>query len=87
MWAPNGAQLVLNWCISLAMPKKNQTGERLNLRIPPQLLEYLQELADLGIHGDTRSDVARTLLTYEIERLIRENFLKLRPTKNSLAKE
>ena len=71
----------------LAMPKKCQTGERLNLRIPPQLNEYLQELSDLGIHGDTRSDVARTLLTYEVERLIRENFLKLRPSKNSLSKE
>lgn len=69
------------------MPKKKQNGERLNLRVPSQLCEYLQELADLGIHGDTRSDVARTLLTYEVERLIRESFLKLRQAKNSLAGE
>ena len=69
------------------MPKKKQNGERLNLRVQSQLCEYLQELADLGIHGDTRSDVARTLLTYEVERLIRDGFLKLRQAKNSLATE
>ena len=68
------------------MPKKKENGERLNLRVPRQLCEYLQELADVGIHGDSRSDVARTLLSYEVERLIRDGILKLRATKGSLAK-
>jgi hypothetical protein len=58
--------------------KKSKDGERLNLRISVQLNGYLLDLSDLGVHGTTRSDVARALLTNEIERLIREGFLKMR---------
>jgi hypothetical protein len=35
------------------------------------------------LHGDTRSDVARILLTNEVERLIREGFLEIRRTGGS----
>ena len=66
---------------------KKQNGERLNLRVSYQLRDYLQDLADLGVHGDNRSDVARTLLTYEVERPIREGFLKLRSGSGSAPKE
>ncbi len=44
----------------------------------PVLHAYLGDLSDLGLHGDCRSDVARTLLRREVERLIKEGFLKLR---------
>jgi len=73
--------LVHNWCISRytrLVPKKPRDGERINVRISLQLNRYLADLADLGLHGTTRSDVARALLTNEVERLIREGFIKIR---------
>jgi hypothetical protein len=78
--------MVPNWCThayTAFMPKKPKDGKRLNIRISSHLNRYLGDLADLGVHGSTRSDVARTLLTTEVERLIREGFLKLRPAKNA----
>ncbi len=60
------------------MAKKTLERERLNIRMSPTLHAYLGDLSDLGLHGDTRSDVARTLLTREVERLIKEGFIKLR---------
>lgn len=60
------------------MPKKSQVGERLTIRAPRQLCVYLDDLVSFGLHGDTRSDVARILLTNEVERLIREGFLEIK---------
>ena len=60
------------------MAKKTPEGARLNIRISSMLHAYLGDLSDLGLHGGTRSDVARTLLAREVERLIKEGFLKLR---------
>lgn len=60
------------------MAKKVPEGQRLNVRMSSTLHAYLGDLSDLGLHGDTRSDVARTLLAGEVERLIREGFIKLR---------
>jgi hypothetical protein len=68
------------------MPKKPPEGERLNIRMSSALHAYLGDLSDLGLHGDTRSDVARTLLAGQVERLIREGFIKLRlPTSGNSA--
>jgi hypothetical protein len=61
------------------MPRKEQVADRIAFRAPHRLCVYLDELAAFGLHGDTRSEVARVLLTNEIERLIREGFLKLGP--------
>jgi hypothetical protein len=65
------------------LPKKSQIGERLTIRAPRQLCVYLDELVLFGLHGDTRSDVARILLTNEVERLIREGFLRIKGTGKS----
>jgi hypothetical protein len=65
------------------MPKKSQVGERLNIRAPHQLCVYLDDLVSFGLHGDTRSDVARILLTNEVERLIREGFLEIKKASKS----
>ncbi len=39
---------------------------------------YLQELADIGIHGKTKAEVAKALVQNEVERLVRERFIELR---------
>ena len=39
---------------------------------------YLEDLAELGIHGTTPTEVARTLLTVEVERLVKDGFIRLR---------
>jgi len=44
----------------------------------PEITAYLDDLVKLGIHGRTRSEVAKTLIGREVERLIREGFLKVR---------
>ena len=42
------------------------------------MCKYLDDLVELGLHGDTRSDVARALLTSQLERLIKDGFLELK---------
>jgi len=58
-------------------PNENGTA-RVDIRPSEEIAAYLDQLATMGIHGKTRSEVARTLVGYEIERLIREGILKLR---------
>lgn len=62
------------------MPKKPNPVESARVFIRPskEVAAYLDELALLGIHGKTRSEVATALVGRGIERLIREGFLKLR---------
>ena len=59
-------------------PNKNGT-ERLYVRISSENLRYLEELANVGIHGVTPSEVAKTFIGNEIERMvIKEKFLNRR---------
>jgi hypothetical protein len=58
-------------------PNENGTV-RIDIRTSEENGAYLDQLASLGIHGKTRSEVAKTLLGYEIERLVRDGLLKLR---------
>jgi len=51
---------------------------RVVIRPSAEVERYLQDLADLGIHGKTKSEVAKTLVQNEIERLVRERFIGLR---------
>jgi hypothetical protein len=50
---------------------------RINLTVSEQVEQYLSELAQLGIHGSKPTEVAAALISREIERLIREGFLKV----------
>lgn len=50
---------------------------RINLTVSEQVDRYLQQLAELGVHGSKPTEVASALLSREIERLIRDGFLKL----------
>ena len=58
-------------------PNENGTV-RIDIRPSQEIGAYLDQLAGIGIHGKTRSEVARTLVGYEIERLVRDGILKLR---------
>ena len=51
--------------------------KRINLRVQPKFHAYLEELARLGIHGDNPTEVAKVLLTLQVERLVREGFIKV----------
>lgn len=50
---------------------------RINLTVSAQVERYLSRLAALGIHGTTPTEVAGTLVSREIERLIKEGFLEI----------
>lgn len=41
-------------------------------------MEYLDDLVAIGIHGKTRSEVAKALVQESIAQLIKDEFLKLR---------
>lgn len=58
-------------------PNANETA-RVYIRPSGEVAAYLDQLAKIGIHGKTRSEVAKTLIGNEIERLIRERVLRLR---------
>ena len=58
-------------------PNENGTA-RVDIRPSEEIAAYLDQLVAIGIHGKTRSEVARILVGYEIERLLREGILKLR---------
>ena len=54
-----------------------KTGS-IHVRPSADVIRYLDDLAHIGIHGKTPSEVAKTLIGNEIERLIREGMLQLR---------
>jgi hypothetical protein len=58
-------------------PNENETS-RISIRASAEVGAYLDELAVIGIHGKTRSEVAKTLLGNEVERLIRDGLLGVR---------
>ena len=65
------------------MSGQSNDGVRIYIRPSPEVVGYLEELARIGVHGKTKSEVARTFVANEVERMIREGFVKLRrlPTK------
>src|ERR1041385_5856010 len=73
---PNGVYLVTNWCTLRCVAQTKQ--KRINLRVQPKFHAYLEELASAGIHGDTPTEVAKVLLTLQVERLVREGFIRMR---------
>ena len=51
---------------------------RVNIRMSPEIIGYLEQLSTIGVHGKNRTEVAKTLISNEIERLIREGIIKLK---------
>ena len=52
------------------MSEKND-GHRINIRITSEIIDYLDQLVAIGIHGKTKSEVAKSLISNELERLVR----------------
>ena len=52
-------------------------AERLNLTLTIEQKRYLDDLAHIGIHGKTASEVAKVLISREIERLIKDGVLSI----------
>jgi len=50
---------------------------RINIRSTPEILGFLDQVIDIGIYGKTRSEVAKSLIANEIERLIREGLISI----------
>lgn len=57
-------------------PNENESA-RLYIRPSVQVVRYLDQLARIGIHGTTRSEVAKTLVSMGIERLVREGLVRV----------
>jgi len=64
------------WSILCCMADKLE-NPRVNIRTSPEIIDFLDQLAEIGIHGKTRSEVAKTLISNEVERLIREGMISL----------
>lgn len=62
--------------------ESSSNSSRIHLRVTQETMSYLAELAKIGIHGKNRTEVAKTLVSNGIERLIREGFLKLHSLPN-----
>jgi hypothetical protein len=63
------------------VPRQPNLSEttRVAVSLSSELAAYLDDLVEIGIHGKTRSEVAKSLISVEAERLIRDGFLRLRP--------
>ena len=42
------------------------------------ILEYLDDLVKTGLYGGTRGEIAEYLIRLELQRLVKEGFIKLR---------
>ena len=62
------------------MPKKAGTepGKKLSTTLPDGARDLLDQLVDLGIHGDTHSEVIRFLVETQLRLILNEGHIKLR---------
>ena len=51
---------------------------RLTISVTPEILGYLDDIAETGIYGKNRPEVAKSLISREVERLIREGIINLK---------
>ena len=55
----------------------SERADRVHLTLTKEQFKYLEQLATLGIHGKSVSEVSKNLISREIERLISDGFIKL----------
>jgi hypothetical protein len=56
----------------MGRPQEDIKTSRIYISPSVELAGYLNELARIGIHGKTKSEVANALISREIERLVKE---------------
>jgi hypothetical protein len=49
----------------------------LYLHVAPEMRRYLEQLIPTGLYGKTAPEVAVSLLSRELERIVKDGFLKL----------
>ncbi len=59
-----------------AKPGPGKDRDRVSISPSRQVSTYLAQLARLGVHGDTPTEVVEHLLSRELERLLAEGILK-----------
>ena len=52
-------------------------ASRLNIRTNPEVLEFLDQIVDIGLYGKTKSEVAKSLISIQIERLIKDGLITI----------
>ncbi len=62
----------------IKVARESNDAKRVYVRPSDEMVRYLDDLVGIGIHGKTRSEVAKTLLQSSVERLIKDGLLKLR---------
>lgn len=62
----------------MARSKNQIETTRVTFSPSTEVVAYLDDLVRVGIHGKARADVVNIMVVREIERLIREGFLKLK---------
>ena len=64
-----------------------ETGRtRITVRLSKRLVECLEAVVDVGIHGASTAEVARKFIENEVERLVREGLIKI-PSSAGLIEE
>jgi hypothetical protein len=58
---------------------ETQGRTRFTIRISERLADYLDAAVKLGLHGPANAEVARKFIENEIERLVREGMIRIKP--------
>lgn len=74
---------MLQTSCSMSRPPNQIETSRITFSPSAEVVSYLDDLVKLGLFGKARADVVNTLVTKELERLIKEGFLKLRVSSQS----
>lgn len=61
----------------MARPKNQVQSVKVSFMPTATVAKYLDDLVALGLHGKARPDVVNGMVIREIERLIRDGFLKI----------
>lgn len=61
------------------MRKSHVRRTHLELRLPEEVLGYLDQLAESGVYGDTRSGVASQLLREKLREIFGEDVFVAKP--------
>lgn len=62
------------------MPKKkagNSNTEQFSVTLPTQAIGMLEQLVPLGLHGNSRGEVARTLILSRLEQLVSASIIAI----------